>query len=123
MKILIVAATEEEIRMLRRISPEEHQLRFLVTGPGMVATSYELSNHLRDNNYEVAINCGVAGSFDRSIKIGEVVNVTTDTFSEMGAQDGAEFIKYVDLNLGGATLFNNQITIDFSKLKNLNKSI
>ncbi|MDP3557149.1 MAG: futalosine hydrolase [Bacteroidota bacterium] len=134
-KVLIVAATQNEIQPLLKIfkidvsgaeglfeSNSEPNLFVLITGVGMVNTAYYLGRYSH-NLYDIVINVGICGSFNKNIKIGEVVNVVTDTFSEMGAEDGKEFIKYVDLNLGGNALFNNQVTIDFTSLnalKNVN---
>ena len=84
MKILIVAATEEEITLLRTLSPDPKP-DFLVTGVGMVSTTYELSKKLQEKKYDFVLNCGLAGSFDRSIPLGEVVQVIEDAFSELGA--------------------------------------
>ncbi|MDO9000680.1 MAG: futalosine hydrolase [Bacteroidota bacterium] len=130
-KVLIVAATQNEIQPLLKIfkidvsgaeglfeSNSEPNLFVLITGVGMVNTAYYLGRYSH-NLYDIVINVGICGSFNKNIKIGEVVNVVTDTFSEMGAEDGKEFIKYVDLNLGGNTLFNNQVTIDFTSLNEL----
>jgi futalosine hydrolase len=38
------------------------------------------------------INLGIAGSFDRNIALGDVVEITEDTFAELGAEDDEAFI-------------------------------
>ena len=43
MKILLVAATEEEIRPLIPFIKGEKDIDYLITGIGMVATAYSLS--------------------------------------------------------------------------------
>ena len=78
MRILIVAATLFEVESLRlkvesgAINPELSTIDFLITGAGMVATSFVLGKHLATNQYDLAINLGIAGSFDRSIALGDV---------------------------------------------------
>ncbi len=65
----------------------------------MVNTAFQLGKFLRDK-YDVALNIGIAGSFKKSIAIGSVVNVIEDCFSEMGAENGDEFLSLEDIDLG-----------------------
>ncbi len=62
-------------------------LEFLITGVGMVATAFNLGKHLANHTYDLAINLGIAGSFDRSI-------------AELGAEDGQQFISIDQLGFG-----------------------
>jgi futalosine hydrolase len=71
--------------------------------------------------FDVTINMGICGAFNRELKIGEVVNVVEDTVSEMGAEDGNGFIKYNDLNLGGTNSFTNRSNEVENKLEKLKK--
>ena len=132
-KFLIVAATKAEIQPILNYfkvnvvgaeglfeSDSEIDLTVLITGVGMVNTAYYMGRYSH-NIYDYIINAGICGAFNKTIKIGEVVNVTTDTLSEMGAEDGDDFIKYVDLNLGGATIFNSQLTVNYTPLNELKK--
>jgi futalosine hydrolase len=107
MKILLVAATDGEISQLKGISSDSHTIDFLVTGAGMVATAYKLGRCLGDKKYDLIINAGIAGSFDRTITIGEVVVVKEDIFSEVGAEDGNEFLNMEALGLPGNFKFEN----------------
>ncbi len=132
-KFLIVAATKFEAQPLLDhfkiiahsetglfISDKGPDLSVLITGVGMVNTAYHMgrSSH---GLFDHVINMGVCGSFNRSIQIGEVVNVIEDTISEMGAEDDDRFIKYADMNLGGTNLYHSHYTIDNAKLNNLKK--
>ncbi|MBS1502321.1 MAG: futalosine hydrolase [Bacteroidetes bacterium] len=120
MRILFVAATEAEIGKLiadlrfavydcdqgANISCElrdaynRHEISTLITGVGMVATAFSLGKHLATNQYDLAINLGIAGSFDRSIALGEVVEVVEDRFSELGAEDDKAFLTIEELGFG-----------------------
>src|SRR5205085_11835259 len=42
---------------------------------------------------------GLAGSFDKNIRIGEVMNITEDCFPELGAEDNEAFLSVFDLKL------------------------
>jgi futalosine hydrolase len=101
MKILIVAATEHELKGLKAtlMANEISSIDFLVTGVGMINTTFELTKVLLQNTYDYVINIGIAGSFDRTINLGEVVWVRKELFSEMGAEDGDEFLSLIQLGL------------------------
>lgn len=101
MKILIVAATEPEVSRLRDTltTPQLTTVDFLITGVGMINTTFELTKALLNNTYDFVINIGIAGSFDRTINLGEVVWVRRELFSEMGAEDGDEFLSLIQLGL------------------------
>ena len=109
MRILIVAATENEI-----IATRDHYTRtdsvnfspdFLVTGVGMTATAYSLTKRLASRKYDLVVNIGVAGSFRNEISLGDVVNVVSDTFADFGAEDGEKFMSVFDLSLHGNDAF------------------
>ena len=120
MRILVVAATEPEIGKLiadlrfsvydcdqganssceLREAYQRHEISTLITGVGMVATAYSLGKHLATNQYDLAINLGIAGSFDCNIALGEVVEITEDHFSEFGAEDDEAFITIDQLGFG-----------------------
>jgi futalosine hydrolase len=119
MRILIVAATQGEIEPLFQVSSLQSEglsqeseiesqnfelstqdLRLLTTGVGMVATAFALGRHLATNQYDLAINLGIAGSFARSLDLGEVVEVTTDMLAELGAEDDEAFLPIDKLGFG-----------------------
>ena len=93
MNVLIVAATKPEI-----ISERISDLPILITGMGMVNTAINLTRELNENNYDLVINMGISGSFSDEIKIGDVVEVIEDCFSEIGFEDGESFSEFSDLD-------------------------
>ena len=113
MKVLIVSATYLEIeplllqfefekkinQKLRSYTYKNHQVDVLIPGVGMTCTAYWMGKTLNSKIYDVAINLGLAGSFDDAIAIGEVVNITSDRISELGAEDGETFLSLIDMNL------------------------
>ncbi len=117
-KILIVSATKAEITPLLahlQITIKEQEglfacdsvagLSILITGVGMVNTAYHLGKY-SSYSFDYFINAGICGAFNKSLKLGEVVNVTQDMLSEMGAENDSEFISYRDLNLGGTNYYH-----------------
>ena len=100
MNILIVTATEGEISLLKSGPRGQHTLDVLVTGVGMVATAARTAQALGRGTYDLALNLGVCGSFDPAYAPGTVVHVTRDRISELGCEDGEEFLPIEQLGLG-----------------------
>ncbi len=63
----------------------------LVTGVGSIFTTYYLTKALNANNYDLAINAGIAGSFDYFLEQGFVVNVIQDQFADLGVEENDNF--------------------------------
>ena len=94
MEILLVAATEQEIN--RSLFTDKS---IFISGVGMVNTTYALTKHLSAHFYDLVINMGVAGCFSSVIKIGDVVEVVEDRFSEIGFEDGMEFEQFSNFEI------------------------
>lgn len=130
MNILIVSATKFEIQhilsllkhkksyyeQLNKYSYDSHNIDVLITGIGMVQTAFWLGktfsankSRLVDTSYNIALNFGIAGSFDKYLQLGDVVQVTSDCFSELGAENGKNFIKIQDLQIFGNDKINNTL--------------
>jgi len=100
MNLLIVAATKLEIKpFLKKInyhnieefcvnSLTSNSITFdvLISGVGLVSTTYHLLKALKEKTYDLVLNVGIAGSFNRSIAIGDVVNVVVDEFADLGIE-------------------------------------
>lgn len=113
MRFLLVAATELEIApLVARLTPADppwercfsfnfgpHDVDVLTTGVGMTATATWCARVLARRSYDCAMNLGVCGSFDPAMPPGTVVNVTTDCFPELGAEDGHAFLTVQELGL------------------------
>lgn len=113
MKTLVVAATKAELTFLYQHFNlhegdfiEDKSFDVLITGVGMVATAFSLGKHLSPK-YNLVLNLGIAGSFDRSVELGKVVSITEDTFAELGAEDGENFLTISDLGFGENTYKSN----------------
>lgn len=128
MKILLVAATPPETAQIReqlgiemkqthlgsaRFDP--YHIEVLHTGIGMVNTAFQLGKYFSQQKPDLAINLGIAGSFSRDFALGEVVEVVEDQFSELGAEDGDEFL---DLEAMGFPLFEKAGKKHYNSLLN-----
>jgi futalosine hydrolase len=107
MNILVVAATELEIPLVKSGMCGANQVDVLVTGVGMVATAARTAQRLAHGHYDVALNFGLCGTFDSTLALGAVVHVTTDCLSELGAEDGDAFIPMRQLGLMNDDIIEN----------------
>ncbi|MGQ3685355.1 MAG: futalosine hydrolase [Candidatus Loosdrechtia sp.] len=128
MKILIVTATYPEIKpllsdigywgdgnfLIKNFTYQRSSLDILITGVGLMHTAYFMGKTLSNNNYDLALNFGIAGSFHRAISIGEVVNVMEEQVADMGVEAREDFSDIVELNL----LNPRQFPYDSGKLRN-----
>ena len=108
MRILVVSATEFEVGGLKsevgswksEVRSQKSEVDFLITEVGMVATAFSLGKHLATHQYDLVINLGIAGSFDRGIAFGEIVEVVEDQLAELGAEDDEAFLPIETLGFG-----------------------
>ena len=113
MNILLVSATYLEIepllllfnfekevnQKLKQYTYNNHHIDVLIPGVGMTCTAYWMGKTLNNKIYDIALNVGLAGSFDDNFKIGDVVNISKDEISELGAEDGESFLSLIDMDL------------------------
>jgi futalosine hydrolase len=119
MRVLVVAATAQEIPRLSSGPRGRHRVEVLVTGVGMVATAAATARANARSAYDVAFNFGLCGTFDRSLPLGTVVHVTNDRLSELGAEDGDAFIPLRTLGLVEEDDIENDAPPDNSALRQL----
>lgn len=106
MKILIVAATWMEVKLitdelvylqkessiLRKYQLDDKQLDVLISGIGTTFTTFNLTCTLLGNNYDLVLCIGIAASLSPNLKIGEVVNVVSEEFADLGIENNGEFL-------------------------------
>ncbi len=82
----------------------------LVTGVGMTASAFQLGYLFAQQRPEWAINAGIAGTFDPHLKIGDVVQIVSERFGDLGVEESdGSFTDVSELGLlASATLSNPQ---------------
>lgn len=98
--ILIVSATPFEIAPLLEhlqknfiehdpyhFQKGERSVAVLITGVGLPLTAYSLGKVFANNKYDLAINAGIAGAFNRDLPIGGVVEVVSERFADLGVEE------------------------------------
>ncbi|MCA6435265.1 MAG: futalosine hydrolase [Bacteroidetes bacterium] len=119
MNILIVSATVLEVKPLldfleikvptiginqSKKTLNNHDIKVLITGVGMVNTALLMGKHM-NSTIDLAMNAGVCGAFNKNRSLGEVLLVTKDIISEMGAENDSDFLTFEQLKLPGQTKF------------------
>jgi futalosine hydrolase len=102
MNLLIVAATEFEIGPLLK---EKNRADILVTGVGIPATLYNLVKKISGKNYDFVIQAGIAGAFNDDVDLTEVVQVSEDTFADLGIQENGNFKTLFDMRFSDTNGF------------------
>jgi futalosine hydrolase len=110
MKLLLVYATENEFSLLRN-EIKKHELednifkikhssvKVLITGSGIVNTTFHLTRELHNNYYDYCLNLGICGSFKSEYKIGDVVRIHKDRFADWGVVEKDGFKDVFDMGL------------------------
>ena len=128
MKILICSATKKESEpfyneLIDNILPDgsgilfnnKHLISFLTTGVGGTATSYSLATFPEIKKYDFLIQIGIAGSFQKNIPTGSIVEVVSEQFGDLGAENKDDtFLDVFELEL----IEKNQFPFANAKLIN-----
>lgn len=109
-KLLITAATEMELGPLLNylkaqfqcplpfvFQSAEWELHILITGVGMMQTSFALTQALAAQQFDAAIQLGIAGAFDTNIPLGAVVAVASERYGDLGAEDHDAYLDIFEL--------------------------
>jgi len=116
MQILLLAATEQEIRPFTEANTG---IDVLVSGVGLPSAMYHLQKRMQQLDYDLIIQAGIAGSFSRKIELGQTVWVRQDTFGDLGTEEKEKFSSIFDSGLAGKNEFpftdgwlvnNNELT-------------
>ena len=98
LRILVVSATPAESEVMPAINGVE--LIPVVTGVGAVATAWSLTRYLcREHLPDVALNIGIAGSYNSDIQPGDVVMPVSDCFADSGVEDRSGFLSLSETGL------------------------
>ncbi|MCS7073440.1 MAG: futalosine hydrolase [Bacteroidia bacterium] len=98
---LLVAATEIEVSWLRKQLhfANRTDVQLVVTGIGMVNCAWKLGQAILQFKPQQVIQFGVAGAYTESLTLTEVVEVTEETFGELGAETADGFLDLAQLGL------------------------
>lgn len=103
MNMLIVSATYGEVSILKEYlsggGAALHNVHLLTTGVGPIATTYALTRELGQRQYDLVLQAGVGGSFDKDLPLGAVVHITAERYGDLGAEDHDNYLDIFDMGL------------------------
>lgn len=100
MNILLVSATPFEIQPFleylgKKFAPSgpfafqkgNVEVSVLITGVGLPLMAYGMGKVLGRKEIHLAVNAGIAGAFGPKLRIGDVVQVVSERFADLGVQE------------------------------------
>ncbi|WP_217601850.1 futalosine hydrolase [Chitinophaga sp. GbtcB8] len=104
MNLLVVAATALEIKpfseyLSQASLPQTCQVEVLIGGIGLTHTAWHLGKYLASKRPDVAIQAGIAGSFNHSWPLGQVVMISKEQFGDLGVDDAGTFKDLFEIGL------------------------
>lgn len=102
MNVLVTAATVKEIEpflAINRSSKKFKNVDVLISGIGLTSTAYHLTRQIFLKKPNIIIQAGVAGCFDKKMKLGSVVAVKQDTIADQSVIELKKLKTLFDLNL------------------------
>jgi futalosine hydrolase len=109
MNCLVIASTGTEIKpllaWLREPAQERRDVDVLVTGVGLMATTYALTRQISLKRPGFVIQAGIAGSLKKSTAPGSVVVIQKDMIADQGVKEKDGFKSVFDLGLANDSCY------------------
>lgn len=131
MKILVVSSTLKEVEPFLDFLENPQQINenffkkdFLnneifvfISGVGCYSMIYGLSKILFNYNFDLVINIGIAGAYNRNFHIGEVVFVLCEQIGDLGIDQDGVFVSLFQTDLVSANSkpFENGVLVNPNK--------
>lgn len=122
MQLLLCASTEFEIRpAMNYIRDEKLQnIDILISGVGMMATTYSLAKKIFDKRPDFILQAGVAGCLNEQLPLSKIVLVENENIGDLGVEENNQFNTLFDLKLLEKNFFpwkNGKLANDIEVLK------
>lgn len=109
MRIGIVAATEFEIRPVIDFIQQQqagslHEFVVLITGIGILSTTYHLTEQLRQGSFSCLLQAGIGGCFSEKFWLADVVLIQEEVVGDLGVEED-EFKDIFDMGFAKAGQF------------------
>ena len=104
MNCLFVAATSSEIKPLidfcrknKHKFSSNFEIDFLITGVGILQTTYSLTHQFANKNPDLAIQAGIAGCFDKKQELAKSWIIKEDLVADSGVEENNSFQNIFDM--------------------------
>lgn len=107
MHVLLCAATQLELQATEKFLkahplPVGVQVQLLVTGVGILPSTYQLTKYLAANKPGLVLQAGIGGSFDQQLALCHTVVIGSDTVADAGVMENNQFNSLFDLRLANS---------------------
>jgi futalosine hydrolase len=101
MQLLLCASTEFEIKPTIEFIRQENirEIEILITGVGMMATTYSLTKSVVGKRPDFILQAGVAGCLDENLPLTKIVIVESENVGDLGVEENGTFKTLFDLKL------------------------
>src|SRR5215216_5444124 len=101
MQLLVCASTELEIKPTIDFIREEdiREAEILITGVGMMATTYSLTKSIFNKRPNFILQAGVAGCLTQKLPLTKIVIVENENIGDLGVEENGFFQTLSDLKL------------------------
>lgn len=118
MYIVITSATTKETMLLKKklnaISKINHEIVFHFSGVGLMLSTFSIARLFSHRKPDIAIQCGIAGSYNRSLQLGNIVLVRSEVLGTLGVEENGEWKDVFD----NGFIDKNEYPFDNKKLIN-----
>jgi futalosine hydrolase len=121
MQLLLCASTEFEIRPTIDFIRQENirEADVLITGVGMMATTYSITKSILNKRPDFILQAGVAGCLNEQLPLTKIVIIENEHIGDLGVEENASFKTLFDLKL----LDQNSLPWKNGKLSNTVESL
>jgi futalosine hydrolase len=109
MRVLVVAATPEEVKPtldhFQRNDMGRHYISFHSTGIGLAGSAVEITRLVLQNVPDLVIQAGIAGSLEGEISVGDTVLVKGEIIGDLGVWENELWKTIFDLSLASENSF------------------
>lgn len=101
MQLLLCASTQFEIGpAIEFINNQQFKkVQVLITGVGMMATTYALTKAIAVNRPDFILQAGVGGCLDKQLPLSKIVLVENESMGDLGVEENGAFKTPFDLKL------------------------
>jgi futalosine hydrolase len=101
MQLLVCASTEFEIKPTIKFAREENiqNVEILITGVGMMATTYSLTKALLNKRPDFILQAGVGGCLNEKLPLSKIVLIENENIGDLGVDENGSFKTLFDLKL------------------------
>lgn len=97
--------TENDFKQIEKNQFQKGDSTVLITGIGLMETAFQLTSFLTEKKVDFVLQAGVAGAYNNGLELGQLVEVTSEQYGDMGAEDHKNFLSTSQIPLPMPSIF------------------